>query len=76
MTRDLSAVVQREVKFSTAVAGFGQLLRGGTHTGNLTYEDVIESAQNAKGEDRNGYRAEFVELVRKAQKVNGPQISK
>lgn len=76
MTRDLSAVFQREVKFSTAVAGFGQLLRGGTHTGNLTYEDIIESAQNAKGEDRNGCRAEFVELVRKAQKANGPQISK
>jgi Ca-activated chloride channel homolog len=75
-TPDVPAVVQREVKFSTAVAGFGQLLRGGTHTGNLTYEDIIESAQNAKGEDRNGYRAEFVDLVRKAQKANGPQISK
>ena len=75
-TRDLSNDVKREVKFSTAVAGFGQLLRGGTYTGNLTYEDIIESAQNAKGEDRNGYRAEFVDLVRKAQKANGPQISK
>jgi Ca-activated chloride channel family protein len=71
VTRDLPSVVQREVKFSTAVAGFGQLLRGGTYTGPLTYEDVIESAQNAKGEDRNGYRAEFVELVRKAQKAKG-----
>jgi Ca-activated chloride channel family protein len=75
-TPDVPAVVKREVKFSTAVAGFGQLLRGGTYTGNLTYEDIIESAQNAKGEDRNGYRAEFVDLVRKAQKASGPQISK
>ncbi len=70
-TRNLSAVVQREVKFSTAVAGFAQILKGGTYTGELTFEDVIESAQNAKGEDRNGYRAEFVELVRKAQKAQG-----
>lgn len=75
-TPDVPAAVMREVKFSTAVAGFGQLLRGGTYTGDLTYEDVIESAQNAKGEDRNGYRAEFLELVRKAQKADGAQVSK
>jgi Ca-activated chloride channel family protein len=70
-TRGLSGVVQREVKFSTAVAGFAQLLKGGAYTGKLSYEDVIEAAQNAKGEDRNGYRAEFVDLVRKAGKAKG-----
>jgi Ca-activated chloride channel family protein len=70
-TRGLAAVIQREVNFSTAVAGFAQLLRGGAYTGKLSYEDVIEQAQNARGEDRNGYRAEFVNLVRKAQKAKG-----
>jgi Ca-activated chloride channel homolog len=59
--------IANEVRFSTAVAGFGQLLRGGTHTGSLTYEDVLGQAQTAKGEDRFGYRAEFVQLVRKAE---------
>jgi len=68
-TRGLAAVIEREVKFSTAVAGFAQLLKGGAYTGRLTYEDVIAEAQNARGEDRNGYRAEFVELVRKATKA-------
>ncbi len=70
-TPALSAVIQREVGFSTAVAGFAQLLKGGTYTGKLGYEDVIEQAQKSRGEDRNGYRAEFIELVRKASKAKG-----
>jgi len=61
--------LMREVTFSTSVAGFGQLLRGGKFTGPLSYEDVIRQAQSATGEDRFGYRAEFVQLVRKAQAV-------
>ncbi len=70
-TRALPAAVERDVRFSTAVAGFGQLLRGGTYTGSLTYEDVIAKAEVARGEDRFGYRAEFIELVRKAQSARG-----
>jgi Ca-activated chloride channel family protein len=66
-TRRLAAPLQRDVQFSIAVAGFAQLLRGSTYTGSLSYEDVIEQAQSAKGEDPYGYRAEFVELARKAQ---------
>jgi Ca-activated chloride channel homolog len=63
---DAPSAVARDVSFSTAVAGFAQLLRGGAYTGALTYDDVIRQAQAARGEDRFGYRAEFVELVRKA----------
>jgi len=63
--------VKRDVQFSTAVAGFAQLLRGGTHTGPLTYGDVLEQAQSARGDDRFGYRSEFIDLVRRAQKL-GP----
>jgi Ca-activated chloride channel family protein len=67
----LSEPVRRDVQFSTAVAGFAQLLRGGTYTGALTYDDIIRQAQGAKGEDRYGYREEFVQLVRKAQLAKG-----
>jgi Ca-activated chloride channel homolog len=70
-TRSLPAAVQRDVRFSTAVAGFGQLLRERTYTGALTYEDVIEQAQASRGEDPFGYRAEFIDLVRKAQHARG-----
>jgi Ca-activated chloride channel family protein len=63
--------IRRDVAFSTAVAGFAQLLRGGQFTGSLSYADVIEQAQASRGEDPYGYRSEFVQLVRKAQNARG-----
>ena len=59
----------RDVDFSTAVAGFAQLLRGGRYTGALRFEDVLQQAKDTIGADPHGYRAEFVELVRRAQRV-------
>lgn len=50
-------------KFSAAVAGFGMLLRNSEYKGSLLFDKVIELAQDAKGEDKNGYRAEFIRLV-------------
>jgi Ca-activated chloride channel family protein len=56
----------RETRFAAAVAGFGQLLRGGRHMGDFSYDDVAALAQGAKGDDPFGYRAEFITLVRLA----------
>ena len=56
----------RESRFATAVAAFGQLLRGGQYTGDFDYDDIIALAQGAKGDDLFGYRAEFINLVRLA----------
>ena len=56
----------REARFAAAVAAFGQLLRGGRHTGAFGYDDVIALAQGARGADPFGYRAAFVGLVRLA----------
>jgi Ca-activated chloride channel family protein len=70
-TGSVPAAVKRDVAFSTAVAGFAQLLRGGTYTGALSYADVIEQAQASKGADPFGYRGEFIELVRRAQQLQG-----
>ncbi len=55
-----------DTRFSTAVAAFGQILKGGEHTGDFTYDDVIALAQQGKGEDKFGYRAEFINMVRLA----------
>ena len=55
-----------ETRFAAAVAGFGQLLRGGRHLGAFSYDDVVALANSAKGNDPFGYRAEFVNLVRLA----------
>ena len=60
----------RDVRFSTAVAAFGQLLRGGRYTGDYGYDDVIALAQGARGDDPFGYRNEFVGLARLAQSVS------
>ncbi len=55
-----------EARFSTAVAAFGQMLKGGQYTGSYNYDDVIALAQSSKGQDEFGYRAEFINLVRLA----------
>lgn len=55
-----------DVRFSIAVAAFGQLLEGAPYLGQYGYDDVIALAKGAKGEDPFGYRAEFVNLARLA----------
>jgi Ca-activated chloride channel family protein len=55
-----------DFKFAAAVAEFGMLLRDSEHKGNGTLGAVLEWAQEGKGGDPNGYRAGFIEMVRKA----------
>jgi Ca-activated chloride channel homolog len=55
-----------DVRFSMAVAAFGQLLRGDPYTGGFSFDDVIALGQTARGTDPFGYRAEFLNLVRLA----------
>ncbi|HMA10737.1 MAG TPA: YfbK domain-containing protein [Steroidobacteraceae bacterium] len=65
------ASFRQDARFSTAVAGFAQLLRGGRYTLALTFDDVLREAQASHGEDAYGYRAEFVQLVRRAMQARG-----
>jgi Ca-activated chloride channel homolog len=51
-------------RFSAAVAEFGLLLRGSDFKGSANYEQVINLAKNAFGKDSEGYRAEFLKLVK------------
>ncbi|MBT9446617.1 MAG: VWA domain-containing protein [Hyphomonadaceae bacterium] len=54
-------------RFATAVAGYGQLLRGDPYLDRgYGFDQVIELAQGARGEDPFGWRAEFVQLARAA----------
>lgn len=56
------------VRFATAVAGFGEMLRGGEDLGTgFSWEDIRALAAGAKGKDEFGYRAEFIELTRLAE---------
>jgi Ca-activated chloride channel homolog len=49
--------------FAAAVAQFGMLLRGSEFKGASTWSSVQELARRHRGEDADGYRAEFVRLV-------------
>ena len=55
-----------DFKFAAAVAEFGMLLRDSEFKGSSSYGSVLELAEEAKGSDAEGYRAEFLTLVRKA----------
>ncbi len=53
-------------RFSAAVAGFGLLLRNSAYKQSASFEQVIRLARSAKGQDVNGYRSEFIQLVEMA----------
>ena len=50
-------------RFAAAVAGFGQILRGGRYTSSFNYDDVLALARETRGPDPYGYRGEFLTLV-------------
>lgn len=57
--------------FAAAVAMYGQLLRLSDFRGTATWDDVIRLAQRGVANDPEGYRHEFIDLVRVAQAVCG-----
>jgi Ca-activated chloride channel family protein len=52
-----------DFRFSAAVAGFGALLRHSDHAETLNYPQLIAMARDSRGEDTEGYRAEFIRLL-------------
>jgi len=53
--------------WASSVAEFGLLLRTSKFKSDANYDQVIERARSAKGQDDEGYRAEFIKLVEIAQ---------
>lgn len=60
-----------DYRFAAAVAGFGQLLRGGNYMEQFGFDDVRTLANGARGGDPFGYRGEFVTMVNLAQSLSG-----
>ena len=60
MTRKEPSV---DFRFASAVAEFALLLEDSKHKGDASFAKLIERARNAKGEDCEGYRAEFIRLA-------------
>jgi Ca-activated chloride channel homolog len=68
---DRNDVAQSEnFRWSAAVAGFGMLLRQSEFKGNFTYDKVLRLAEGARGEDAEGYRVEFIRLVKSAKTLD------
>ncbi len=59
-----------DLKFAAAVAAFGMLLRDSPYLGTASWGAVLELAEEGRGDDPYGYRAEFLELARTAQRLD------
>jgi len=67
--QDFTAMSE-DFRFAASVAAFGMILRGSPYSGAATLDGVIEAANAARGDDPDGYRAEFVQLVRLARELS------
>ena len=60
------AAAPQDVRFSIAVAAFGQKLRRTDELAGFGYDAIEKLAADARGADAFGYRSEFLQLVRLA----------
>jgi Ca-activated chloride channel family protein len=58
-----------DFQFVAAVAAFGMILRDSEHKGTATMDRVLSWAEAGRGQDREGYRSDFVKLVKLAQSL-------
>jgi Ca-activated chloride channel homolog len=58
------------MRFASAVAGFGMLLRNSPNAGTLTWPQVATLARGARGDDPEGYRADFIRLTEIASRLD------
>ena len=64
-------MASEDFQFAAAVASFAMLLKDSQYKGDSNYGLVLELAEAAKKHDPGGYRAEFIELVKKAKQLSG-----
>ena len=67
------ATAADEAQFATAIAGFGQLLKDDRFLGEWGWTDAIALANEAKGADPFGYRAEAIQLMRLAKTLQSQE---
>lgn len=59
-----------DMNFASAVALFGMQLRQSKYFNKVSSSRVIALAKNGRGEDKEGYRAEFIRLVKSYDNLN------
>jgi len=63
-TNTTLANTSENFRWSASVAAFGMLLRESEYVKNFNYDQVVQLAQGAKGGDVEGYRIEFINMVK------------
>jgi len=63
----------KDFRFASSVASFGMILRKSEHKGSYTLAAVAELAESSIGDDPEGYRKEFVKLVKTARKLRSSE---
>jgi Ca-activated chloride channel homolog len=56
----------QDFKFSSAVAAFGMVLRDSPYRGTASFDSALQWAKEGKGNDKHGYRDEFIRLIYRA----------
>ena len=58
------AKTSENFRWSASVAAFGMLLRESEFVNGFTYDQILSMAQSARGSDEEGYRVEFINMVK------------
>ncbi|MCL2119951.1 MAG: DUF3520 domain-containing protein, partial [Planctomycetaceae bacterium] len=69
---DSAKSLTQDCSFAAAVAAFGMILRDSPSKGQASIPLVLELANAGKGNDPNGYRNEFIQLVKLAESLMKP----
>ncbi len=64
-------IAQTDADFAAAVAAFGQKLKGAGQLRTMSWDEIRGLAQEGRGDDPTGRRAEFVRLVDIAASLDG-----
>src|SRR5262245_59751409 len=63
------ASASTDYRFAASVAAFGMILRDSPYKENASIGAVLDMAEGSKGQDRNGYRDEFIGLVNRVRSL-------
>jgi Ca-activated chloride channel family protein len=58
-----------DLKFAAAIATFGMYLRNSEYLQDFNFADLLTLAKAGKGDDKEGYRAEFIQLIENARLI-------
>ncbi len=67
---DGTTMPSSDFTFAASVVAFGMVLRDSRYCGSTDMEEILRWARSSVGSDQQGYRREFVELVREAHRLS------